>query len=257
MTNTMLAAQMYTLREYTQSYDGIDQAFAKVKAMGYQAAQMSGWSGVTPQQLKELADKHGLILCATHVSFDDIVSRTEETIANHKLWGTHYVGLGAMPAEFRGSREGALAFCKAIAPAAKKIADAGLMTIYHNHHFEFTRCGDRTVLDILMENTDPDSFQFEVDTYWVTAGGGDPIDWIRKMKGRMDVVHFKDMVYDPAANGSVFAEIGQGNLNWTGILSACGEIGVKWHIVEQDVCKGSPFDSLATSYRYLQKLGLR
>jgi sugar phosphate isomerase/epimerase len=139
----------------------------------------------------------------------------------------------------------------------KEIRDAGLKLIYHNHNFEMARFDGKTGLDILMEHTQPDWFQFEVDTYWVAAGGGDPSEWILKMDGRMDVVHFKDMVYDPASKGAIFAEIGQGNLNWQEIVRSCGQIGAKWHIVEQDVCRRDPYESLAISYRYLQHLGLR
>lgn len=255
--NTMLAAQMYTLREFLQTPEGIGRALEKVRAIGYEAVQMSAWKRIDPKLLREMADQNGVEICATHVSFADIVEHTERTIEDHQIYGTQYVGLGAMPEEYRSSAEGMLAFTRDIAPAAKKIHDAGLTLIYHNHNFEMARFGGKTGLELLMEHTDPDCFQFEVDTYWITAGGGDPCEWIRKMKGRMDVVHFKDMVYDPASKGPLFAEIGQGNLNWQGIIKACGQIGAQWHIVEQDICQGDPFESLAVSYRYLQHLGLR
>ena len=116
-----------------------------------------------------------------------------------------------------------------IEPAARKIADAGLTFIYHNHNFEFARFDGKTGLQILMESTDPAWMQFEIDTYWVQMGGGDPIDWIRRMAGRMDVVHFKDMTTDPAERKPIMAEVGEGNLNWQGIIAACAQIGVKWH----------------------------
>ena len=254
---TMLAAQMYTLREFTQSEEDIAKTLKKVREIGYEAVQMSGWKRIDPKLLKTMVDDNGLEICATHVSFDDIVNKTDATIEEHKTYGTKYVGLGAMPDQYRTSEDGFKQFAQDIAPAAKKIADAGLMVIYHNHNFEMARFGEKTGLEILMENTDPASFQFEVDTYWITAGGGDPCEWIRSMNGRMDVVHFKDMVYDLKTKGPIFAEIGEGNLNWQGILKACGQINARWHIVEQDICQRDPFESLAISYRYLQHLGLR
>ncbi len=254
---TMLAAQMYTLREFLQTPEGIDEALAKVREIGYEAVQMSGWKRIDPQQLRDMADAHHLEICATHVSFDEIVKETDKTIAAHRIYGTQYVGLGGMPDQYRGSAEGFRAFAKEIAPAAAAIKDAGLTFIYHNHNFEMARFEGKTGLEILMEETDPETFQFEIDTYWITAGGGDPCDWIRRMNGRMDVVHFKDMVYDPKTKGPIYAEIGEGNLNWQMIIRACGQIGARWHIVEQDVCQRDPFESLAISYRYLQRLGLK
>lgn len=255
--STMLAAQMYTLREYTKTPADIDTTLAKVKEIGYDAVQMSAWGPIDPRELRALADKHELEICATHVSFDDIVARTAETIENHKIWGTDYVGLGSMPDKYRGTEEGMRQFCRDIRPAGEAIAKAGQHLIYHNHNFELARFGDKTGMDILMEETDPSWFQFEIDTHWITAGGGDPAAWIRKVAGRMDVVHFKDMVYVPEEGRSTFAEIGEGNLNWPAIIGACAEIGVRMHIVEQDVCRRCPFESLKISLQYLQKMGLK
>ncbi|WP_231571708.1 sugar phosphate isomerase/epimerase family protein [Gordoniibacillus kamchatkensis] len=72
------------------------------------------------------------------------------------------------------------------------------------------------------------------------------------MKDRMKVVHLKDMAI--VGDQQVFAEIGEGNLNWPAILEACEETGVEWYVVEQDVCRRDPFESLAISYRALAKL---
>lgn len=254
---TMLAAQMYTVRAFTQTPEGIDDSLRKVRADGYEAVQMSGWKRIDPQQLKDMADSHGLEICATHVSFDEIVKDTKETIRQHKIWNTRYVGLGSMPDAYRDTEEGFRQFVKDIRPAGEEIAAAGLQLIYHNHNFEFAKFQGKTGMDILLEETDPSWFQFELDTHWVTAGGGDPAEWIRKVAGRMDVVHFKDMVYLPSEHRSVFAEIGEGNLNWPAIICACAETGVRYHIVEQDTCQRDPFESLAISLRYLQKMGLR
>lgn len=254
---TMLAVQMYTLRALTQTAEGIEQCFQKIEKMGWKAVQMSAWGPVEDQVVRDLADQYHLEICATHIPYDRILNHTDEVIAQHKTFGCQYVGLGIMPHEYLGSEEGIRTFCKNIAPAAKAIHDAGLTFIYHNHQFEFARFGNKTGMDILLENTDPEAFQFEMDTYWVTAGGGDPAEWIQKLKGRMDVVHFKDMVYVPEISASTYAPIGEGNLPWQRIIPACGEIGARWHIVEQDECRRDPFDCLASSLHYLQRMGLR
>jgi sugar phosphate isomerase/epimerase len=70
----------------------------------------------------------------------------------------------------------------------------------------------------------------------------------------MQVVHLKDMAI--VENNQVFAEIGEGNLNWPAILQACRDSGVEWYVVEQDTCLRDPFESLAISYSYLQKLAI-
>jgi sugar phosphate isomerase/epimerase len=96
----------------------------------------------------------------------------------------------------------------------------------------------------------------EIDTYWITHGGGDPAQWIGRCAGRIPCVHFKDMGVGPDRQPRM-AEVGEGNLNWPAILIACREADVRWYIVEQDKCYRDPFDSLALSLGNLRQMGLR
>jgi sugar phosphate isomerase/epimerase len=253
---TTIAAQGYTVREYMQTREGIDESFARLARTGWQAVQLSAWGQVEDSVVRGLADEHGLTICATHIPFSRLWENLEDMIVQHRVFGCRYVGLGSMPPEYRDSAEGFVRFARDISPIAQRLADAGLNFLYHNHNFEFARFGTRTGMDILLEECVP-QVQFELDTYWVQAGGGDVKKWLEKCAGRIDVVHFKDMVYDHEQKGAVFAEIGEGNLDWPSIIAKCGQLGVKWHIVEQDTCKGDPFESLAVSYRNLMAYGLR
>ncbi len=137
---------------------------------------------------------------------------------------------------------------------ARRLAQAGLGFVYHNHSWELERSDGRRILDILYEESDPQVFLSEIDTYWIQHGGGDPAAWIRRLQGRAPVVHLKDMAVRDGK--PTFAEVGEGNLNWPAILAACREAGVAWYIVEQDTCPGDPFDSLALSFRNLRQMGL-
>ena len=110
-------------------------------------------------------------------------------------------------------------------------------------------------MDILLTESDPEAFDFEIDTYWVQLGGANPVDWIHKVAGRMKVVHFKDMAVDPDRK-PIMAEVGEGNFNWQAIIDACKETGVEWCAVEQDICSRDPFESLAISLNNLKQFGL-
>ena len=85
---------------------------------------------------------------------------------------------------------------------------------------------DKLIMDILRDETDSDSFEFEIDTYWVQSGGGDPVDWIYQLDGRMRYIHFKDMAM--SGREQIFAPVGEGNLNWEKIITACEETAVEW-----------------------------
>jgi sugar phosphate isomerase/epimerase len=245
-----IAAQLYTLRDYTQTAEDLDRTLGRVAAIGYRAVQVSGIGPIEPARVKALADRHGLAICATHVPYARLKDDLEAVVAEHRLWNCRYAGLGMIPRHYyEAGCEGFEAFAKEMAGIAAKLHDAGLQFVYHNHKLEFERFGDSTGMDLLLRGTDPRTFHFELDTYWVQAGGGDPAAWIRKLDGRMKVVHLKDMAI--VKDEQVFAELGEGNLNWDAILDACRAIGMEWYVVEQDVCRRDPFESLAISWRFL------
>ncbi|HEY5562424.1 MAG TPA: sugar phosphate isomerase/epimerase [Clostridiaceae bacterium] len=256
MSKSIIVAQLYTLRDFMKTPEDLSVTFKKVKEIGYNAVQVSGIGPIEDEFIKEVAKREDLNICATHIAYDRFSSDMEGVIKEHKLWNCEYVGIGAMPEVYRGSKEGFIKFAKEASDYGKILLENGLHLIYHNHNFEFKKFDGLTGLEILFQETDPRYFQFEIDTYWVQVGGGDPIAWIKKMKGRMDVVHFKDMVTS-SNNTQIMAEVGEGNLNWEGIIGACDDIGAKWCAVEQDKCERDPFESLKISLQNLKKLGCK
>ncbi|MBB6675632.1 sugar phosphate isomerase/epimerase family protein [Cohnella nanjingensis] len=252
MDRSSIAAQLYTVRDYTQNEEDLQNTFRNLRNIGYEAVQVSAIGPIGPGKVKALADEFSLRICATHVPYARLVEELEDVVATHRLWGCDYVGVGALPESYREGEAGYAAFAREAGEIAKRLQEQGLTFIYHNHRFEFERfAGGRTGLDILFQETDPESFGFELDLFWVQAGGANPIDWIRRVKGRMDVVHLKDMAI--VRDRAVTAEIGEGNLDHDAIVAACRETGVKWYVVEQDECRRDPFESLAISYRYLKR----
>lgn len=254
MKKPVIAAQLYTLREFLKTPEDIASTFAKVKAMGYNAIQVSGIGPVDPCFVKEVADKEGLTICATHIGFDRLKNDMEGVIQQHKLWNCKYVGIGSMPGEYRKDKEGYIRFAKEASEYGKVLRENGLQLVYHNHNFEFQKFDGVLGMDILFQESDPDAFQFEIDTYWVQSGACEPVTWLKKMAGRMGICHFKDMAINNESK-QIMAEVGEGNLNWEAIVAACEEIGVEWCAVEQDVCERNPFESLEISLKNLKKLG--
>lgn len=252
MNRKQIAAQLYTLRNFARTAEELDATLKKVKQIGYDAVQVSGIGPIAPSGVKDICTAQQLTICATHISFDRLVNDLDNVIQQHLSWNCRYVGLGSLPAEYRGGKEGYTVMGQLLTEIGRKLTAAGLQLIYHNHKFEFEKFEGKTGMDWLLESSDPEHVGFELDTYWVQAGGADPADWIRKVEGRMKVIHLKDMAV--INDKQVYAEIGQGNLNFPAILQACRETGVEWYVVEQDECAGDPFESLAISYQALSVL---
>ena len=253
MAASQLAAQLYTVRDFTNTPADIATTMKKVKQLGYDAVQCSALGAIDAHELKRIVDGEGLTICATHTDYDRMRDEPQAVIDEHNLWGCKHAAIGGLPQEYR-SAEGYARFAKEASEVAKRLAQGGLTFSYHNHSFELERFNGRTGLEILYEDSDPEYFNSELDTYWIQHGGGDSAAWIRKLKGRAHIVHLKDMAMD--GRTQLFAEVGEGNLNWHAILEACKEAGVEWYIVEQDTCQRDPFESLGISLRNLKAMGL-
>jgi sugar phosphate isomerase/epimerase len=251
---TVIAAQMYTLREFLKTPDDIAKSLKKVKDIGYQAVQLSALGPIPPADLKKILDREGLTVAATHESYERMRDNPDAVIADHKLYGCKHTAIGGLPKDLRNAA-GFPKFAKEASAVAKRLTEGGLTWSYHNHSFELEKFNGRTGLEILYAESDPKYFTAELDTYWIAHGGGDPALWIRNLSGRLPLLHLKDMVM--RGQEQLMAEVGEGNLNWPAILSAAKEAGVKWYIVEQDVCQRDPFESLAISLKNLQKMGLK
>lgn len=249
MTSFLIGAQLYSMRDRTQTPEALLGTLKALKAVGYTSVQLSGQGAMPDEQIAEMLKETGMIAPATHISMDMFENHLDEVIRRHKLWGSGYPGLGGLPDEYRIA-EGYKAFAQKINGIAKKLKDNGLQFIYHNHAFEFTQYNGVTGYQILLDNASED-VQFEMDTYWVQAGGGDPAEWIEKLKGRMDVVHFKDMTGCPG-NQPLMVPGGTGNMNWSRIFAACEKIGVKYAFIEQD--NAVETDSLACMTQAIQSM---
>lgn len=181
----------------------------------------------------------------------------QAVIDEQRILGWKYACMGLLPEQC--TAEGCLRFAREASQVARRLAESGIVLAYHNHSYELEKFSGRTALEILYEESDPAVFMGEIDTYWIQHGGGDPAAWIRRLKGRLPVVHLKDMVIRRESGWSceqLMAEVGEGNLNWPAILKACEEAGVAWYIVEQDTCQRDPFESLGISLRNLRAMGV-
>lgn len=253
MARSQIGAQLYTVREFTKTPKDIAETMKKIKKLGYDAVQLSALGPIEITELKKILHGEGLVVVATHTSFDRLQKEINAVIDEHKLLGCKYVAIGSMPRGYR-SKEGYEKFAREATEVGKKLADAGLVFGYHNHGFEFQKYGDRLGLEILYEESDARYVVSELDTYWVQYGGGDPAAWIRRLKDRSPIIHLKDMTI--IDNKQEMAEVGEGNLNWPAILDACREAKVEWYLVEQDRCQRDPFESLAISLRNLREMGI-
>lgn len=254
MPASQIAAQLYTLRDFTKTPADIATTLKRVKQIGYDTVQLSALGKIDPRELANILQGEGLTCCATHTPLDRLRNETQSVIDDHHLWNCKYTAIGGFfPTDPK--LEDWRNFAADFATVAGKFAGSGVAVGYHNHSHEMARYAGKTALQMLLDDL-PKDVWFEIDTYWITHGGGDPVQWLAKVAGRIPCVHLKDMSITPKREQRM-AEVGSGNLNWPAILPAANAAGVQWYIVEQDDTYGQdPFDCLATSLHNLKSMGL-
>lgn len=255
MKKEKIGAQMYTLRDFCKTPADIAKSCAKVKAMGYDGIQVSAFGPIEPAELKRILDGEGLACAATHISLDRMKNETEQVIEEHQLWGCKYAAIGGFFPSESWTRALWEAFIADYNEVATRFAGSGISLGYHNHSHEMAPADGVRPMDLMIDGFAP-SLWFEIDTYWIQHGGGDPAAWIDRVAGRLPCVHFKDMTITSGREQKM-CEIGDGNLNWPRIVDSCRAAGVEWYLVERDSGDLDPFDSLRISIENMRgKLGL-
>lgn len=253
-----IAAQLYTLRDFMQNEEQIRDTLIRVKEIGYSAVQVSGIGEFTRDKvmlIKEVCEDLDLTICATHTGLKNLEEELDWVIEYHKLWNCHFCGVGMMPMEYAASEESLITFANIMNVFGKQLKEAGITLVYHNHAFEFARSNGKLGFQILFDHFS-DDVQFEIDTYWIHMGGCDVVHWVKKVKDRMEVIHFKDIAVK-GWDKPHMEVVGDGNFKWNEIIDASKETGVKWACVEQDDCQGrDPFECLDKSLQFLHGKGL-
>lgn len=255
MKKNQIVAQLYTVRDHMKTPKDIAASLKRVRQIGYEAVQLSGLGPIEDAELKKMLDAEGLACVATHESGEAIIERPQEVVEHLSRLGCTMTAF-PHPGKYQTTtREEVEKLAHGLDAAGAVLRAAGQVLGYHNHNNEFAKIEGKTILEMIYELTDPRNLVSELDTYWVQAGGGDPVAWIKKLAKRLPFLHLKDYGY-VIGKGVVFEEIGSGNLDWKTIIPAAEKSGCKWFIVEQDThwAKDDPFLSLTMSFDYLAKL---
>lgn len=249
-----LGLQLFTVRDFMTTEEDIRECFGKIKAAGYDQIQTAGCA-IPYKRFGELAKEYGLEIVGTHDDFDMMLNDFDKALENHKLLGTTNMGTGGY---WCGTTSEVMSeYIEKANIIAKNAAKHGMKFTYHNHSHEFIKLDNgKTAMDMLVEGLDKENATFCLDTFWVQHAGGDPREWIEKLAGRIDILHLKDMKRVQAdSNVQQITEIGNGNMNWKGILESAKKAGVKYYIVEQDTnWVPNCFASIRKSAEYLRSI---
>lgn len=255
--NTPIALQLYTLR----AYGPLERGLALAAEAGYDGVETLGGHGLAAAELRARLEHHGLALCSSHVAPDALLNDLDSVLRFHVALGNGVLVLPWLPQELRPrAAEGWLELGRRLGELARRVAEAGLRLLYHNHDFELAEVGGKYALELLVAGADeaaPGCLGLEPDLAWAARAGAEPTWPLERYAGRVPRLHVKDLAKDPAPAGQVaeeggWTDVGRGTLDWPALLAAARAAGTEWLVVEHDEPK-DPAASVRRSLAYLRE----
>lgn len=252
-TGNPIGVQLYTLREdCKKDFPGTLEQVAKA---GFGAVEFAGLHGHKAEEIRDILSRLNLKASSCHVGLGDLEKSFDQIHSDYvKTLKCEYVVVPGGPRQFDDQGKSWRDFCKSMREMTKRCSEAGFKLGYHNHAFEFeNKIGDKTAYDLMFHEIAAESPVAEMDLCWVVAGKHDPVNEMRRLKGRVKLLHVKDFDPGPPSHDT---EVGSGIIQWPAIYKAAEEAGVKWLIIERDHPKGQAIDSIKQSLTYLKQNGL-
>lgn len=252
--------QLYTIRDAMAA--DVAGSLKKVSDMGYKYVELAGYAdgmfyGYAPADFRKLVEDLGMEILSSHTQVEAAgitLENAKKMADDHSLLGVKYC---VQPWVVPEARTTIASYQKMAADwnqVGQIMKDTGIRFGYHNHNFEFdTVEGKVPYFDIFMTELNPELVTMEIDLFWTTKAGQNPIDIFNKYPGRFELFHMKDMFTNEEpffyTDGvEDFAPVGEGVINFKEILAAKEVAGMKYLIVEQDRTKdGLPFDAIQKS----------
>ena len=243
-----IALQLYSVRDDMAS--DFEGTVKKVKELGYDGVEFAGLYGKTAEEVKEICEKYQIIPISAHVPFIDMIENPQ-LLKDYAEIGCKYVVIPYITEEYQPGTEKFPEVISGAKMLGKKAKELGMKLGYHNHDFEFRKIDGEYALDILYKEVSADLLDTELDTCWVNVGGEDPVKYIEKYNGRVNILHLKDFSGGKSENmyaligidddkkkdikgNFEFRPLGKGVQNFPAILSAAEKCGTEWVVVEQD-----------------------
>ena len=218
--------QLYTVRRLMR--DDVPSTLALVADIGYRHLEFAGYFGYPASELRLMLDDLGLAAPATHVSQTDMVENLDAAIESALILGHRYLVVPAINPESRASLDGYYRMAEQFNAWGEACDGAGLRFAYHNHAFEFESAGGQVPYDVLLDETDPALVEFELDLYWIRAGGRSELEYFERNPGRFTLWHVKDM-----DAGGAMIDVGDGIIDFASLFDR-DDTGVRHAFVEHD-----------------------
>jgi len=250
-----LGVQLYTVRD--QAEKDLAGVLAGIRKIGYDEVE-TYWNIYThpAAELKRMIADQGLRAPSGHFNYEGLGTKLDYA----SELGVQYVICPMLPKNMWNSLEGFKQASDQLNQWGEEVKRRGMTFGFHNHNYEFRRFGDSTGFDVLMSRTDPALVCLEMDCYWITQAGQDPLQMLDRLGKRIKLLHLKDrkagfpFTQELNRDAEHMTPVGTGMIKWKEILAAAAKAGVQHQFVEQDSGDLPPLEELRISYKNLKPL---
>ena len=243
-----IGVQLYTARrDLARDFEG---TLSRIAEIGYRELEFAGYHGKSPAEVRAIITRLGLTAPSSHVPIDEFRRNIDGAIAAAKVVGHQYLVVPWLDPKERGSIDDYRRLAEELNRFGEKVRAAGMQLGYHNHDFELAPIAGSVPLDVLIERTDPNLLVLELDLYWVTKGGADPLTYFSRHPGRIHMVHVKDSAGAPEHRQ---VDVGKGTIDFGKLLSRREQAGIRHAFVEMDEPTNA-LETLRVSYQHLAQL---
>lgn len=257
-----LGLQLYTIRD-AMGKDPVG-SLQKVSKIGYKYVELASYAngkfyGYDPAEFKKIVEDTGMEILSSHSKVEAkgvTLDNAKKMAEDHLKLGVKYCIQPWVNPEDRTIDK----YKKMIADfneVGKIMKEFGIQFGYHNHNFEFAPLdGIVPYFDLFLPELDPQLVTMEMDLYWVSKAGQNPVEIFKKYPGRFQLFHIKDKAAESApifvTNGDDITSVGSGVMDFKRILAAKDVAGMKYMFVEDDTQgHGKPFEGIETSMENL------
>lgn len=256
-TKRNIGVQLYTVRD--QMDQDLEGTLAKIAEIGYKEVEIAGYADGqyykrTPAEFRKILDDNGLKAISAHYRTGRVLTEQggtlskdfDQAIEDMATMGQTHAALGWLHEDER-SLDDYKRLVDMLNVAGEKCKAAGIQFCYHNHDFEFWDVEGTIPMYYILDNTDPETLQMELDLYWINKVNLDHVEFFGKYANRVPLWHIKDM----DANGD-FTEVGNGSVNFKSAFDNEELAGMKHFFVEQDQ-SDNPIQSITKSFGYVSE----
>ncbi len=252
-----LAIQLYTIRDAIAQ--NLETSLERLAELGFKQLEIYGYDGKffgkARAEFQSILKNVGMEVISSHHttgivhnSKGTLLNDWEQSVEDLKEIGAKYMVCSYLFEEER-THENYIKLPELLNQSGEITNNAGIGFAYHNHDFEFEKFGDQTVYDFILDNSDSDFVKMELDLYWISKAGFDPLEYFESYPGRFPLWHVKDI----KSGSKDFSEIGNGIIDFENIFKAKEKAGLKYWFLEQDSSDKDIFESVKISEDYIRR----